>query len=81
MRDISGDQVEQISVNDSVYTNLSYHFYIHPDKKQKGILATIPTDNFIVGENKLAVEKVRIDSLGLGKTTPFASISFWYNPN
>ncbi|WP_425391434.1 hypothetical protein [Ekhidna sp.] len=71
----------QISVNDSVYASPSFHFYIHPDKKQKGILATIPTDGFVVGENRLDVKKVRVDSLGVSKPSPFVSIPFWYNPN
>lgn len=71
----------QVSVNDSIYADLSYHFYIHPDKQQRGILTTIPTDNFIIGENELTVEKVRIDSLGVGQASPFVSIPFWYNPN
>ena len=71
----------QISVNDSVYISPSFHFYIHPDKKQKGLLATIPTDGFVIGENRLDVKKTRIDSMGISKATPFVSIPFWYNPN
>lgn len=73
--------IYQISINDSVYTSPSYHFYIHPAKQQKGVLATIPTDNFVTGENKLDVKKVKIDSTGTEQVTPFVSVPFWYNPN
>ncbi|WP_420318895.1 hypothetical protein [Ekhidna sp.] len=73
--------IYQISINDSVHNAPSYHFYIHPAKQQKGILATIPTDNFTIGENKLDVKKVRIDSTGANQVTPFVSVPFWYNPN
>lgn len=71
--------IYQISVNDSIYSSLKYHFYIHPAKSQKGLLTTIPTDDFIVGENILSVKKVSADSSVVFED--FVSVPFWYNPN
>lgn len=69
--------IYQISVNDSVYSNLSYHFFIHPEKGQEGLLVTIPTESFSNGENLLAVGKVnRSDSVE--KFNTFAQVPFWY---
>lgn len=73
--------IYQVQVNDSIYDGLNYHFFIHPSKKQKGLLATIPTTNFIVGENQLNIKKVRIDSSGVRSLSDFVQVPFWYNPN
>lgn len=71
--------IYEISVNDSVYSSLKFHFYVHPAKRQKGLLATIPTDSFNLGENLLSVRKVTNDSaLTFNK---FVQIPFWYHPN
>ena len=71
--------IYEIDVNDSVYTDLKYHFYIHPAKEQKGLLLTIPTDAFVVGENLLSVKKVTGDSAV--NFADYVSIPFWFNPN
>lgn len=86
-RDYSGEEFEtllqcqsemyEISVNDSIYDNLSYHFYAHPAKDQKGLLTTISVDAFLNGENILSVQKVRIDSSKITKTD-FVRVPFWY---
>lgn len=86
-RDYSGEEFEtllscqssmyEVSVNDSIYTNLGYYFYEHPAKGQKGLLTTIPTDAFVNGENILTVQKIRIDSSEVNRTE-FARVPFWY---
>ncbi|MCP4458577.1 MAG: ABC transporter permease [Cytophagales bacterium] len=68
--------IYQISINDSVYQDLNYHFYVHPAKEQKGLLTTIPTDAFLEGENLLKVKKIQDDSTK--SVTDFASVPFWY---
>ena len=68
--------VYQISVNDSVYQNLKFHFYEHPDKGQKGLLTTISTAGFSEGKNVLKVRKIQADSLQT--LSSFDSIPFWY---
>jgi hypothetical protein len=72
--------IYQLLVNDSIYSNLSFYFFVHPAKDQKGLLTTIPTDDFLKGENILKVNKVRLDSLGNPEASPFVKIPFWYNP-
>lgn len=68
--------IYQISVNDSVYQDLKFHFYEHPAHDQKGLLTTISTDAFVDGENLLEVKKVRSDSARTVRE--FASVPFWY---
>ncbi|MEP1032328.1 hypothetical protein [Ekhidna sp.] len=70
--------IYQISVNDSIYSSLKHHFYIHPAKEQKGLLTTIPTDAFIIGENLLTIEKISNDSTTYAD---YVSVPFWFNPN
>lgn len=72
--------IYQLSVNDSIYSNLNFYFYVHPSQKQKGLITTIPTAAFINGENLLKVDKVKLDSLGNAEVSPFAKIPFWYHP-
>ena len=68
--------IYEISVNDSVYQDLKFHFYVHPAKDQKGLLTTIPTSAFLKGENILRVKKIQGDSARSVKD--FASVPFWY---
>ena len=72
--------VYQVAVNDSVYTDLTYRFYEHPQKDQKGLLTVIPTDAFVNGENILKVNKIRADSAG-ATTINYVTVPFWYNSN
>lgn len=74
--------IYEVAVNDSVYQNLKYFFYVHPAKEQKGLLTTLPTDAFKEGENTLRIRKVRRvtveeDSVGNGYQK-LALIPFWY---
>ncbi|MEP5611667.1 MAG: hypothetical protein ABJP45_05425 [Cyclobacteriaceae bacterium] len=72
--------IYEVSVNDSVYQELSYYYYKHPDKDQKGLLTVIPTSEFRDGENLLRIRKIRVidrDSVKTGYQS-FARIPFWY---
>lgn len=71
--------IYQISVNDSVYSSLKYHFYIHPSRNQNGLLTTVPTEAFLKGENTLTIRKATLDSTTTW--TDFVNIPFWYHPN
>jgi hypothetical protein len=71
--------IYQILVNDSVYNELKFRFYIHPSKEQKGLITTIPTDNFLEGENILAVKKVVLDSANNIVLEDYAYVPFWYH--
>ncbi len=64
--------IYEVSVNDSVYCGIRYHFFIHSSKGQKGILAMIPTDGFSKGENILKVKKELSTA-----STEYANIPFW----
>lgn len=70
--------IYQLSVNDSVYKDLQYRFYTHPSKMQKGIITTIPTTDFLKGENLLKVEKVYLDSAKNPVYEWYVTIPFWY---
>lgn len=73
--------IYEISVNDSVYQELTYRFYEHPSKKQQGLMVVIPTDDFREGENLLKVQKVAVDSTGSRAASDYAFVPFWYQPN
>lgn len=70
--------IYQLSINDSIYSELNYRFYIHPSKQQKGIITYIPTDQFLEGENLLKIEKIYLDSAKVTNYEWFATIPFWY---
>ncbi len=68
----------QISINDSVYSDLTFRFYVHPQKNQKGLLTVIPTDSFKNGENILEVKKMSLDTAQAPVASDFASVPFWF---
>jgi hypothetical protein len=70
--------IYQLIINDSVYQDLSFYFYEHPSKSQKGLLTTIPTSGFRSGENILKVNKVRLDSAKVESITDYVKIPFWF---
>jgi hypothetical protein len=69
--------IYQIQINDSVYHNPTFYFYTHPDKNQKGLIATISSENFLVGENVLRLKKIGTDTK-VNSFENFAFIPFWY---
>ena len=73
--------IYEIAVNDSVYEDLSFHFYDHPAKVQKGLLTVIPTDSFKTGENTLEVRKISLDSVGNEIAKDYALVPFWFKVN
>ena len=90
-RDYSDEDFEQlrsclaaiyyVEVNDSAYSELTYRFYLHPAKQQKGLLTVIPTDAFILGENVLRISKLSVNNEGEVVYSDFVQIPFWYNPD
>ncbi|MEM7549587.1 MAG: hypothetical protein AAF363_07930 [Bacteroidota bacterium] len=55
--------IYQVSINDSVYTDLSFYFHKHSVKDQNGLITMIPTKHFISGENKMIINKLnQVDS-------------------
>ncbi len=71
----------EVSVNDSVYAALRYHYYEHHAKPQKGILTMIPTSAFDQGENVIRVRKTYVeDSDSTSVTDDFAVLPIWYSP-
>ncbi|WP_422361966.1 hypothetical protein [Reichenbachiella sp.] len=69
----------QVSINDSIYQDLSFRFYNHPSKNQKGLITVIPTNQFTIGENILDIKKVRLDSVQNKKLYDLATIPFWFS--
>lgn len=64
----------EVKLNDSVYSEINYHFYEHPDQKQKGLFAAISTEAFVKGENNLVISK-----MGESNSEVIAFIPFWYS--
>lgn len=72
--------IYQVSINDSIYTDLTYYFYEHPSRDQKGLLTTLSTDSFLRGENLLEIMKVIKDTTDNSiSNRRFARIPFWYS--
>ena len=72
----------EVSINDSVYTNLDYYFTVHPAKDQKGIITTFPTEQFHYGENIIWVKEKYIKSSDSSQvTTEVARVPVWFAKN
>lgn len=68
----------QVSINDSIYSELKYYYYSHPSKEQKGLLTMINSSGFNKGENLIKIKKVSIDEDGERIEDDFTQIPFWY---
>ena len=70
------EKYHQFYVNDSLYTAelVSYH---HPNKRERGILTYLPTQNFVTGKNILRIEKIKNN----GKIYRTINIPFWFTPD
>ncbi|MEM9324306.1 MAG: hypothetical protein AAGA85_01565 [Bacteroidota bacterium] len=70
----------EVSINDSIYTDLNYYFAEHPAKNQKGIQAVISSRHFIEGENTILIKQKYIDgSDSTLVSKDFARIPFWFS--
>ncbi len=49
-------QLHEIYINDSLYLDLKYHFYTHPDKKEKGVLTIIDVAHLNRGQHDLKID-------------------------
>ena len=68
--------IYKVSVNDSLYADLDFNFYVHPTKKQKGLLTFISTEKLNAGYNLLLIEKVNEETAN--SANPFKlRIPFW----
>ncbi|MEL7003219.1 MAG: hypothetical protein AAFN93_10865 [Bacteroidota bacterium] len=71
-------QYYEVSINDSVYSDLKYYFHEHPVKKQRGILTVFPSDHFKRGENIISVKTNYIDpSDSLLVSEDYARVPIW----
>lgn len=68
----------EITVNDSVYTDLMFFFYEHPVRSQKGMLTVIPTTGFDYGKNVLRIKKTYVSD-SVEKVDDFATLPLWYS--
>lgn len=50
-------QIPQIMIDDSLYQNPNYKFYIHPDTRDRGLLSLIDVSDLERGEHLLRVSK------------------------
>lgn len=71
--------IYRVSINDSVYNQLSFHFYIHPAKEQHGLLTVIPTDGFLIGENRIQIESIRYNADEEQQLVQLIEIPFWFS--
>ena len=69
----------EITINDSIYSEIHYYFFEHPSKDQKGIQAMISTRDFNAGENKLQITKRSVNEDGSASKLDFAEVPFWYH--
>ncbi len=69
-----------VSVNDSTLNNLEFHFYQHPQKRQKGIFTMINTDSLDKGKNTIELEKRGMKD-GKPVKESYARIPFWLSSN
>lgn len=65
-------------VNDKIY-ELNIQKFEHDNKKEDGILVYFPTDDFIIGENLLKIEKWSSDTIMRTMKVPFRFEPKWTN--
>ena len=69
----------EVSVNDSLYQELDYYFFRHPEKSQAGLFTMIPTKEFLEGQNILKITKLTYnDSTETMVGEDYAHIPFWH---
>lgn len=70
----------EVSINDSVYSNLNYYFSEHPAKSQKGIQTVISSENFKAGENIILIKRKYINSSDSTLVSEdFARMPVWFS--
>ncbi len=70
----------EVIINDSIRQDVNFYFFEHPDHEQQGLLAMIPTEDFVKGENVLEIGKFSYDkSDSTFNKEDFAYIPFWFS--
>ncbi|MEL6942535.1 MAG: hypothetical protein AAFO82_07695, partial [Bacteroidota bacterium] len=67
----------QVSVNDSLYYDLEFQYYTHPNNGEEGVLTYLSTDHFKKGKNILEIKKNYFSKDSIQKVV---SIPFYFNP-
>ena len=68
----------EVTVNDSLYSELNFYFYRHPARKQKGLFTMIPVQHLEHGEHVLGIKKLKFEeSDSTSFAMDFVSIPFW----
>lgn len=67
----------EISINNSIYSDLKFHFQEHPNKKQKGIFTMIPTTKLNEGHNELKVRRLEEVDEDNFEFQEFAYVPLW----
>ena len=68
-----------VYINDSLFDNLDYMFYIHPNANEKGIITYINTDHLKEGKNTLKLDTYKSEDIEDSEN--IHSIPFWVVKN
>lgn len=70
-------QFYKVSINDSLYSNLDFRFYTHPDHGEKGIYTMVDTKALARGKQILTIKKVKLNEEEALVETEYVSFPFW----
>ena len=69
--------IYRIRVNDSLFTEVDYQLYQHPNQQERGLRTTLDVDYLQRGRHDLIVEKVKTKKKDSLSWRTFSSIPFW----
>ena len=70
-------QLYSVSVNDSLWTDLDYYFYHHPNMNERGLRVMIDTQQLTKGKNIIDVGYKKLDNKKIMTERRLTRIPFW----
>lgn len=66
-----------VHINDSLYTDLDFYFYIHPNKDEKGLRTMVYTGNLLRGKNVIRITRQSLNRKKELYEVKLIEIPFW----
>jgi len=70
-------QLYNVYVNDSLYTDLDFYFYTHPNDGEKGLRTMIYTGNLPIGKNVIHIKRQSLNKEKKLDEKSYTEIPFW----
>lgn len=70
-------QLYNVYINDSLYTDMDFYFYTHPNDNEKGLRTMIYTGNLAAGKNTIRVKRQSLNKEKKLYEKGMSTIPFW----